>query len=108
VFVFGVMSSTIAQNTQIEKQKPPKFQLRGYVKDLRLLNQTRNFGAVQDNFIHNRLNFKYFASKSVTVNIEMRNRLFYGETVKLDANYWKRIHQDNGLLNTSVIWVKEP
>lgn len=103
-FVLLSLSGFTQTNNDVS-QNLPKWQLRGYVKDLRLLNQTRGLSALQDNFIHNRLNFKYFPTKNVTFSLEVRNRAFYGETVKLDKTYASRIHIDNGIFNTSILWV---
>lgn len=85
-----------------------KFLVRGYVKDLRIANYTKPTGIIQDNFLHNRLNLRYFANERFTFALEMRNRFFYGETVKLNPFYANQVHQDDGMVNTSILWVDEP
>ena len=56
--------------------------IRGYVKDLRILNYSKPTNWVQDNFIHNRINFQVYQTQSLTVGVELRNRFFYGKSVK--------------------------
>lgn len=42
-------------------------------------------------FFHNRLNFRAYPFESLTMGLELRNRLFYGEGVKADPNYGQRL-----------------
>ncbi|RMG23462.1 MAG: hypothetical protein D6730_14425, partial [Bacteroidetes bacterium] len=63
-----------------------------------------------DNFIHNRLNFRWYPARQWTVAVEARNRLFYGEQVKLFntfGSFSQRIDQYEGLVDLSVIWLDE-
>lgn len=94
--------------SQFEEETPTKFELRGYIKDLRIVNYTKPTGILQDNFFHNRFNFRYYPHQRWTVALEMRNRFFYGETVKLDPTYSERVHQDEGFFNASILWIDEP
>ncbi len=80
---------------------------KGYIKDLRIINFVPNAGIIQDNFIHNRLNFKYYINQKWTFAAEARNRLFYGESVKLNSSYASSVHIDHGLFSTSVLWIDE-
>ncbi len=60
--------------------------LNGYVKNLQslfLLNQTNQ--ALQDNLLHNRLNFKWYANDKWTFTAEARTRLFWGDQVRLSG-----------------------
>ena len=78
-----------------------KFQLGGYIKYMNI-NQFANIDTIYtDNLIHNRLNFKYFANDSWTFSLEIRNRLFYGETMKINPSFASSIGHDNGEIDMS-------
>ena len=84
------------------------FQLHGYVKEM----QTTAFsslvpGTANDNLIHNRLNFKWFATANATVAIELRNRVFWGETVSLSPNYGALFEIDPGVVDLAFVWFNE-
>src|SRR6187455_1381391 len=64
--------------------KEKKYRFSGYVKFLQ--NTTFADGLdniVTDNLLHHRLNFKYYPIKPLTFAIEVRNRIHFGELVKL-------------------------
>ena len=52
--------------------------------------------ALQQNLIHNRMNFKLYGRKHWTFAMELRNRLFYGEFLK----YYPRANTYGDLLET--------
>lgn len=79
-------------------------QIRGYIKDLRILNYSKPTNWIQDNFIHNRINVKIYPTKKLSVGLEMRNRLFYGESVKLNPLYSSSIDYDPGFFDVSWLW----
>ncbi len=79
--------------------------VRGYVKDLVSMNiadDSINF----DNLIHNRLNFKWFPNNHVNVHFEVRNRFFWGETVKDVPGYGNFIDTNDDYLDLSVMTEK--
>ena len=99
------MGSLQAQDSTSRK----KFQLRGYVKEM----QTTSFsalvpGTVNDNLIHNRLNFKVFPTKSTTVALELRNRILWGGTTSATPNYGAAFDQDPGMVDMAFLWVEDP
>ena len=53
--------------------------------------------------IHNRLNFEWFASNKLTAKLEIRNRLFFGQIIKIFPDYRDFIDVDNGYFNLSTI-----
>lgn len=90
-------------------QSEPKernWELGGYVKnlqtllffndaypDLQQLQLVDTF--LQDNLIHNRLNFKWYPNDHFTLYAEARNRIFYGDLVKATPNYGAQIDNAN-------------
>lgn len=87
-----------------------KFDFKGYLKYLTTINfQEVNDDWITDNLLHNRLEFRYYPSEKWKIDLEMRNRLFYGEFVKLynnigDLDYGDYISRDNGFFDMSFNW----
>jgi hypothetical protein len=93
--------SGIAQDTVQTK----KFTVNGYVKDLQVLTFDKNFSnLITNNLIHNRLNFKYKQVPSLTAALELRNRLYWGEEVKLTPNYSSHLRNVGESANLSHVW----
>jgi hypothetical protein len=98
-----------------------KFTVSGYISSL----QSATFDSIQsrwycENILHNRLNFKWFPSKYITGDLELRNRFVFGESLNLNntiSDYEKDyglvklttnvFHGSSYLLNTSVdrLWL---
>jgi hypothetical protein len=56
---------------------------------------------VNDNLIHNRLNFKAYLGRNLDIALELRNRFIYGETVKYLPDYAGQIERDRGWADMS-------
>lgn len=82
------------------------FSFRGYIKQMSILNFLPDDSLITDNFIHNRLELQYDFNSRLSANVEMRNRIFYGETVRLNPNYQKMIDVDPGYMDMSFIWME--
>jgi hypothetical protein len=62
--------------------------MNGYIKDMQTLNFSGDFNdLITGNLIHNRLNFRYRPHKNFSAGLEMRNRLFWGEEVRLIPDF---------------------
>ena len=67
------------ENTEFEEKKPRKWELDGYVKDLRTaIIDTAGNTFLFNNQIHNRLNFNYYFNDSWTFKADLRTQIFYG------------------------------
>src|SRR6187431_667357 len=72
--------SVSAQTDSIETE--PRITLKGYIKDMHIFSFGEAISGVNnDNLIHNRLNFRFIPTKKITIGLEVRNRIFTGETV---------------------------
>lgn len=103
VIAFLFVSITSAQ----EKQSWAKenIQFSGYTK---YLNTTtfKDFDAMlNDNLLHNRLNLKVYLNNRFTAVVEVRNRIFWGNTVQSVPNYSALIDSGNQDINLSVITI---
>lgn len=71
--------------------------LNGYVSNMQSAMFEKFDGSwVNDNLLHNRLNFKLFLGSKVTFNAEARNRFLWGETVKYFPGYADMLDKDPG------------
>ncbi|MEA1886457.1 MAG: hypothetical protein U9N72_04535 [Bacteroidota bacterium] len=74
--------------------------LNGYVSNLQsMIFEEVEGDWINDNLIHNRLNFRLYAGSKVTFALELRNRFFTGDMIKLDPTYASRLAADNGLVD---------
>ena len=67
----------------------------GYVKYLNTSSFTSLDSIGNDNLIHNRLNFKMYANDNLTLAIELRNRIFWGTSVKSIPDYASMVENSN-------------
>lgn len=56
---------------------------------------------LNDNLIHNRLNFKAYLGSNLDIALELRNRFVYGETVKYMPGYADLLETDRGWADMS-------
>ncbi len=93
----------ISFQVSAQEEKPKNWALGGYLKNLEtvfFLGDTY----FQDHLIHNRLNFRWFLSKEFTVRAEMRNRIFFGDFVKVNPTYADQVNRaGNDYLELSAI-----
>jgi len=85
-----------AQNTD----ESANWSLSGYVKDLVTINVADDSTLI-DNLIHNRLNFSWYPADKWHLQLEVRNRLFYGDLTQAIPNYGHFIDQNNDYLDLS-------
>ncbi len=85
--------------------KIPRPELHGYLKYM------EQFAFIDDpayntstSLLHNRLNFKW-APQYFMLRVEARNRIIYGEQLKLDPSYMKSVAGDQGLVKLSKLWL---
>lgn len=62
---------------------------------------------INENLIHNRLNFKAYLNEQITVAAEFRNRLFTGDMVRYGRPYTGMIGDDDGVVDMSWNIVEE-
>jgi len=105
VFVLALFSTLEAQDLEEES----KFRFFGYTKFLQNTTfQDLDGSTLGLNFFHNRSNFRYFPNEHWTFALEARNRIFYGEQVKLDPTFADQIDQYNGFVDLSIRWLDKP
>jgi len=110
VWLLTFCFSALSQSLPAQDDTESKFDFKGYLKYLTTVNfQEVDDDWITDNLLHNRLEFRYYPSEKWKIDLEMRNRLFYGEFVKLynsigDLDYGDYIGRDNGFFDMSFNW----
>lgn len=104
--LFLFLLSTSAFSAYSQQFKPKKWSLSGYVKSLESVYVLDKADSILvDHLLHNRLNFKWkFAPKFKAV-VEMRNRIFYGEVIRLQPDFADQLGTYD-LLDLSFTWIK--
>lgn len=86
----------------LTSHKKTLFQVHGYIKDMHWVSFTDTKGSlITGNLIHNRINLRWNISPEIHMRVEARNRLYYGEQVKLTAGYGRFIDADQGAVDLS-------
>lgn len=95
-FIFGMLSVNLAG------QEKKVVTLNGYVTEMySVMFDSLSGDFINDNLIHNRLNFKAYAGDHLSASIELRNRIFTGDNVSSNPDYAKMIGYDPGLIDMS-------
>ena len=91
------------------EEKPKNWSLGGYVKNLQTLIFFNNPSPVediflQDNLVHNRLNFEWFPNENFTFHADLRSRIFFGDLVRANPDYGKLVdNANNDYLDLSLV-----
>ena len=87
---------------EIYPQEKKSLTLNGYLTAMpSIMFDSLSGGISNDILIHNRLNFKYFPDKYLTLALELRNRVFKGDMVSSNIEYPEMIGNDPGLVDMS-------
>jgi hypothetical protein len=89
--------------TKSKKKLSDFVSINGYLKNMQTVSFTNADNLVGLHFFHNRFNARLFLTKNITLNAAMRNRLFYGEGVKVNPSFSKQTDVDNGLVDMSYL-----
>ncbi|MCJ7616495.1 MAG: hypothetical protein MUO43_08170, partial [Desulfobacterales bacterium] len=101
-----VLISTYPAQSQ---QKPEVLTLNGYTSTMQsVMFDSLSGPFINDNLLHNRLNFKVYVNNNITFATEFRNRLFTGDMVRLDPSYSSATASDQGFIDLSWNILNEP
>lgn len=100
------VDSTIVSSKKKKKKDPnalKKWELNGYLSQTSsllfltdpALTAVYPNKMLQDNLLHNRLNFSWYISNAFTFKADLRTRIFYGETVRSTPNYGDLVNDPN-------------
>lgn len=84
-------------------------ELHGYMKFIpSVYFQDRADSVFSEGFLHNRINLKISDGKGLQFRAEMRNRLYYGEVVRMQPQFGSIVDDDTGWVRMAVLWVDQP
>lgn len=90
--------------TELSFAQLSSFDYNGYTK---YLFSSVKYPALDERFndhlLHSRLNTKWYPAQSLTTALELRTRIFYGESVEKIPNYSDLIRSKQGLVNLDVL-----
>ena len=108
LFLTLVSTISFAQTDTSKTNIKDIIHVNGYVKYM----QTASFADLNyistDQLIHNRINTKAYINDNITLKLEFRNRIFYGDQVRLFPQNFQSLENDNGWLDMSFLWLQEP
>jgi hypothetical protein len=98
-----IIAFIISGWTLVFSQEKQKFiTMNGYLSAMQsVMFDSLSGPFINDNLIHNRLDFKGFVNEHITFAAEFRNRLFTGDMVRLGKVYSESISNDQGLADMS-------
>jgi hypothetical protein len=98
-----IFSTFLLSSALVFSQEKQKFlTLNGYLTTMQsVMFDSLSGPFVNDNLLHNRLNFKGNVNDHITFAAEFRNRLFTGDMVKNGNGYAKMTGSDQGLVDLS-------
>jgi len=102
MFVMVFFFITIANTQEKQSWINENFQFSGYVKYLNTSTFQDLDAILNDNLLHNRLNFKVYLNNQFTTTFEIRNRVFWGNTIQSIPNYSAFIDSDNQDIDLSL------
>ena len=94
-----ILYLTIINTSLLKSQdKERNWSLNGYISNMEsVMFSHPDSISLNDNLLHNRLNFNWYPSDNFTINIEMRNRLLWGDNVRLMPGYADLIKSYDGV-----------
>lgn len=80
------------------------YQVGGYVKYLFSSSDLPSIGRVNDHLLHARLNTRLYFSRAVTAAAEIRNRIFYGGSVREIPDFLSTVRSDHDFGRADIVW----
>ena len=106
---YGAIILLLLVMLSLQKSKAQKLTLHGYQKYMNttLFSEPKEPWLV-DNMLHNRMKVNWFATSSVTFNMEARTRLIYGDFVNKLPGYATGIEQQSGYFDLNHTFTSGP
>jgi hypothetical protein len=84
----------------------PNWEISGYLKDLQWVSFDKDFGnAYATNLLHNRVNLKWLPSEKINGRLEIRNRFYFGDAVRMDTSFIKNLRSPDEAVDLSATWL---
>ncbi|UOY05489.1 hypothetical protein L0P88_16215 [Muricauda sp. SCSIO 64092] len=103
---FALVINLAAQDTQ--NWVSDHLNVSGYVKFLNTSSFISLDSIANDNLIHNRTNIRLYANDDLTLGLELRNRVFWGTSVRSFPNFVQSVKNPNQDINLDALLIHEP
>ncbi|MDA9555440.1 hypothetical protein N9R54_04325 [Pelobium sp.] len=104
-----ILSFRFIAKAQDSTSLPHQFEVNGYLKNMQTLSFDKDLDLVTNaNLLHNRINLRWKPSSKFTHVVEIRNRLFWGEQIKLTPNFASLLKNENEKINLQKVWFNQP
>jgi hypothetical protein len=101
-YLMPVMFLILCPGTLISQEKGKSITLNGYLTTMQsVMFDSLSGPFMNENLLHNRLNFKAYLNNKITFAAEFRNRLLTGDMVRYGRPYAGLIGDDNGVVDMS-------
>lgn len=87
---------------EVSAQDDQRLFVSGYVKDMVTISRQPNDWWI-DNLVHNRINFRWEMSQDWTFRLDLRNRFFFGDQVRITPGYGSLIDTNNDYFDLSLL-----
>ncbi len=106
--VIVIISLLLSSSLFAQEEQQKNWVLTGYAKSMQGIFNTEFPGignaVFTDNFLHNRLNFKWYPNNNWTFKAELRNRFFFGELSRIVPNFKESLKDGgNDVLNLQLL-----
>lgn len=99
LYIFLILFLSLTVTGQ---EKFSSFEFKGYLSNMQsAMFEDPSKDWIIDGLFHNRLNFYWYGGEHFNASIQFRNRLMYGETLKLISGYIDNIEKEDGLFDLS-------
>tara|TARA_B100000795_G_scaffold269153_1_gene257758 strand:- start:9206 stop:10366 length:1161 start_codon:yes stop_codon:yes gene_type:complete len=104
IFIQIIFSVTLlSQNEGSPSFWKSHFEFDGYVKFMQTFTGDQEGNIYDQSLWHNRINTKFRVNPNHEVVLQARNRIIYGEAVKLDSQIKSSLDFDNGIADLSLV-----
>lgn len=106
VILIGLLLFSVQVVAQDSLSKKDNWSIAGYIKDMEWVRFDKDFKNAQaTNLVHNRINIKWKPSDKFNARMEVRNRFFWGDDVRLIPNFKEQVKNQYEAVNLSVNWI---
>ena len=98
-----VFTLSIKAQDEVESKWKDKINFSGYLRYMNSLSVIDSDSTLSDNLIHNRLRIKVNLNSRFDAVVEIRNRAFFGQATRSNANLGKFLNNDIGELDLSFV-----
>lgn len=106
LFFFFSLSTLFSQNNKKNSWWKENTTTAGYVKYMNSTSFKNLNNLLTDNLIHNRINFRMYVNPDITFDLQLRNRVFWGQS--LQSAFFKDFIDSDDEINLSTFLIDKP